>query len=231
MNTDELGQRGNGDPAPPELSELGALVADLEEDSVLDLVRKRLAAGENALRIVEECVQGVWEVGERYARRDYYISGLIVGGEILREVVEIVEPVLQDKSGNHNRGTVVLGTAQGDIHDLGKNLLAILLRCHGFAVHDLGVDVAPADFAAAVARIHPDVVGISGILTVAFDSMRETVKVLHASAPEPNQLPPIIIGGGMIDEKVRVYVGADYWSTDAVTGVRLCEELVSAGRP
>jgi methanogenic corrinoid protein MtbC1 len=226
-----LGPIAEGKPNARELGDLASKLADLEEEAVLDLARRRLAQGEDPLGIIEECVQGVWEVGERYSRREYYVSGLIVGGEILREVVELVEPVLQGKSTARSKGTVVLGTAQGDIHDLGKNLLAILLRCHGFTVHDLGVDVAPADFAAALARLRPDIIGISGILTVAFDSMRETIELLRASLPEGRPLPPTIIGGGMIDEKVRVYVGADYWATDAISGVRLCEELITAAKP
>lgn len=212
------------------LSELATRLADLEEDAVLDLVRRRIAAGEDPLRIVEECVEGIWEVGERYARREYYVSGLIVSGEIFREVVEIVEPLLHGGVAGRAVGTVLLGTAQGDIHDLGKNLLSILLRCHGFTVHDLGVDVAPADFVAAAVEQQPDIIALSGILTGAFDSMRETVDLLRASIPEGRQLPPIIIGGGMINEMVRVYVGADSWASDAMSGVRLCEELVARSR-
>ncbi len=212
------------------LSDLAVHLANLEEEAVLGLVRRRVAEGDDPLRIVEECVQGIWEVGERYARREYFVSGLIMGGEIFREVVEVIEPLLQGRSVGGSVGTVLLGTVAGDIHDLGKNLLAILLRCHGFTVHDLGVDVAPAQFAAAAAALRPDVIGLSGILTVAYDSMRETVDLLRAAGPDGQQPPPIIIGGGMINEKVRVYVGADYWATDAINGVRLCEELVARER-
>lgn len=228
MNPEGLGRKGDSEAVGDHLSDLALHLADLNEDLVLATVRRRIAAGEDPLGIIEECVQGIWEVGERYARREYFVSGLIMGGEIFREVVQIIEPLIQEGASRRSVGTVLLGTVQGDIHDMGKNLLAILLRCHGFSVRDLGVDVAPADFVEAMAEERPDVIGLSGILTMAFDSMRETIAVLRSGFPEGEPPPPIIIGGGMIDEHVRVYVGADYWSTDAIAGVRLCQELVAS---
>ncbi len=208
--------------------ELIARLADLEEDEVLAIVRRRVASGADPLRIVQECEQGVREVGERYARREYYIAGLIMGGEIFREVVAIVEPLFQGGAIRRTSGKVLLGTVKGDIHDIGKNLVHILLRCHGFTVQDLGVDVAPSEFAAAVRETRPDIVGLSGLLTVAYDTMRETVAVLRSEITDGQRVPPIIIGGGLIDEKVCRYIGADRWAPDALSGVHLCEQLITA---
>jgi methanogenic corrinoid protein MtbC1 len=210
--------------------ELIARIAQLDEDATLAIVGERLAASDDPLNIIEACSQGIREVGERYARREYYVSGLIMGGEIFREVMEMVEPLLEETRTGQLAGRVLLGTVQGDIHDLGKNLVNVLLRCHGFAVHDLRVDVAPADFVTATRELQPDIVGLSGLVTVSHESMRETVTLLRSLKNEGWQVPPIMIGGGMIDEHVCRYVEADYWVTDAMSGVHLCQRLMEERR-
>jgi methanogenic corrinoid protein MtbC1 len=210
-----------------ETTELIHRIAILDEDAALVIVRQRLDAGDDPLRVIQECSAGIREVGERYARREYYVSGLIMGGEIFREVMEMVEPRLEEVTTGQAVGTVLLGTVQGDIHDLGKNLVNVLLRCHGFTVHDLGVDVAPADFVAEILAIQPEVVGLSGLVVFSHESMRETIDLLRDQAPHGRRVPPIVIGGGMIDEQVRRYVGADYWVGDAMSGVYLCQRLVA----
>jgi methanogenic corrinoid protein MtbC1 len=120
-----------------------------------------------------------------------------------------------------------VGTVSGDIHDIGKNMVGMLLACHGFTVIDLGVDVPPADFAAKAIDVKPDMVGLSGLITASFESMKNTVSVLRAEAQKHHLTFPIIIGGGMIDEQVCAFVGADYWVADAMSGVRLCQRLMA----
>jgi methanogenic corrinoid protein MtbC1 len=156
----------------------------------------------------------------------YFLSALIVSGEVLREVMELVQPVVQNRLSGHSSGCVLLGTGQGDIHDLGKNIVQVLLRCYGFTVYDLGVDVPPAEFAAQAHAIQPSFIGLSGLLTASYSAMRETVSLLQ-SAAEPGARPVPIIIGGQVDEQVSRYVGADYWVTDAMEGVRLCQRLVA----
>jgi len=124
-------------------------------------------------------------------------------------------------------GRVLLGTVQGDIHDIGKNLVSMLLTCYGFMVTDLGVDVPPAEVVARVSEVPPDVVGLSGLLTTSYETMRETIALLRAEAQLKHLSLPIIIGGGMINDEVCRYVGADHWVPDAMTGVRLCQQLTS----
>ncbi|MBI3176668.1 MAG: cobalamin B12-binding domain-containing protein, partial [Chloroflexi bacterium] len=116
---------------------------------------------------------------------------------------------------------------QGDIHDIGKNLVSMLLTCYGFMVTDLGVNVPPAEFVARVSEVPPDVVGLSGLLTTSYEAMRETIALLRAEAQLKHLSLPIIIGGGMINDEVCRYVGADHWALDAMTGVRLCQQLTS----
>jgi methanogenic corrinoid protein MtbC1 len=203
------------------------LLADLEEEKVLALVQKRLAAGADPLQIIEDCNAGMRRVGQRYERGEYFVSGLIMSGEIFREVVEVVQPLLQQRTKGQSSGTVLVGTVSGDIHDIGKNITGMLLACYGFTVIDLGVDVPPATFAAKALEMRPDVVGLSGLITDSFESMKTTVAALRAEAQAQHCSFPIVIGGGMIDEQVCRYVGADYWVNNAMDGVRLCQRLIA----
>ena len=205
--------------------QLIGLLADLEEEAVLKLVRQRLDAGDDALQIIEDCNEGMRQVGQRYEHGEFYVSGLIMSGEIFREVVELVQPLLEQQTKGQSSGTVLMGTVSGDIHDIGKNITSMLLSCYGFTVIDLGVDVPPAVFAAKAIEVKPDVVGLSGLITASFEAMKTTVAELRAQAQVHHCSFPIVIGGGMIDEQVCRYVGADYWVPNAMDGVRLCQRL------
>ncbi|MGD8455205.1 MAG: cobalamin-dependent protein [Anaerolineales bacterium] len=206
-------------------NQLALMVADLEEDAVLELVQKRIDAGDDPLQIINECNKGMRVVGQRYEKGDYFIAGLIMSGEIFREVVELVHPLLEKQVDGDSSGRVLVGTVAGDIHDLGKNMLGMLLACHGFEVIDLGVDVPPDEFAAKVVETKPDFVGLSGLITASYEKMKETVSMLRKEAKKHKLSFPIIIGGGFIDDQICEYVEADYWMPDAMSGVRLCEEL------
>jgi dimethylamine corrinoid protein len=124
-------------------------------------------------------------------------------------------------------GTVVLGTVAGDIHDIGKNMFGTSLRAYGFTVIDLGVDVPPQRFLEEVGRRRPDVVGLSGLIVRAFESMKATVALLKDSEAELGYRPPVVLGGAIIDSRICQYCGADSWSADAMEGVRICERLVT----
>jgi len=207
-------------------SQIAQLIADLEEDTVLEIVKQRLEAGDDPLQIIDECNEGMRAVGQRYEQGEYFVAGLIMSGEIFREVVEMVQPLLENQSEGKASGRVLVGTVSGDIHDIGKNMFGMLLSCHGFDVIDLGVDVPPDVFAAKAVETKPNIVGLSGLITASFEMMKETVAALRTEANKNNLSIPIIVGGGMIDEQVCQYVGADYWMPDAMAGVRLCEELL-----
>ncbi len=207
--------------------DLTQALADLKENEALEIVRLRLGRGDDPLQIIEDCQAGMREVGERYAQRRYYLSGLIMAGDILREITELVLPLVEEKFSGHTAGRVLLGTVQGDIHDLGKNLLLMLLRSYGFTVLDLGVDVAPAKFVQEARTFKPHAIGMSGLITAAYPTMRETVIALRTMMAEDGVQIPILLGG-QVDEQVCRFVGADYWSTDAMDGVRLCQRLVGA---
>lgn len=205
-------------------SELIRSVADLQDQNVLEIVRQRIERGDEPMDIVEDCRQGMILVGKRYEQRQYYLAGLILAGEILREVMEIVQPLTEKKYFGKSEGDILIGTVEGDIHDAGKELFQMLLTVHGFTVHDLGVDVPPAVFAAKAREIRPAAIGLSCLLVSAYESMKNTVDLLNTDA-ELASIPVVI--GGQVSEDVCKYVGADHWSMDAMDGVRWCQQQVA----
>lgn len=228
--TRRVGGAGGHEPAGDGPRSLADLVADLDEDASLAAVRDLAAAGTDPLVVIDECQRGLRRVGERYESGTYYISGLIMAGEIFREVMEVIGPRLRESRGEGLAGTVVLCTVRGDIHDLGKSIVDMLLRSQGFAVHDLGVDVSAAETARRARQIEPDIVGLSGLLTAAFASMKDTVEQLGAVAEELGRPLPVIIGGGPVNRQICEWTGADLWADDAVRGVRLISEAVAGAR-
>lgn len=199
---------------------------ELEEDTVLDLARKRLAEGDDPLEIIEDAQQALRLVGERYEQGEYYISSMMMAGEIFREVMEFLSPVLEERAIGKESGHILLGTVQGDIHDIGKNIFSTMMRSHGFRVTDLGVDVSPEQFAEEALRLKPDMIGLSGLLTLAYQSMKETVQIIRKVADPQVAKTPVIIGGGVVNAMACSMAGANYWAIDAMVGVRLCEQIM-----
>jgi methanogenic corrinoid protein MtbC1 len=203
-------------------------LVNLDEQGALALVSQRLHRGDDPLALLEECQEGMRQVGVRYEQREYYLSGLMMAGEIFCEVMELIEPVLVERLRGSESGHILLGTVQGDIHDIGKNIFGIMLRCHGFTVTDLGVDVPAEHFLEQARQVQPDVIGLSGLLTISYDSMRETIKLVRQAGDAHLERIPVIIGGGLLNPQVCAYVGAEYWSIDAMVGVNLCKQIIAA---
>ena len=204
-------------------------LADLDEAYVLRTVRSLLDRGEDPLSIIKDCEHAMDVVGERYEKREYYLSGLIMAGEILREVLSMVQPSMEERLTGAASGRILLGTVQGDIHTIGKGIVAHALRCYGFTVEDLGVDVPPQRFVEKVKESSPDIVGLSGLITVAWESMKETVRLLREQAGSLSV--PVIVGGSLLNPKICDFIGADYWTKDAMEGVRICRRIVEGKRP
>ena len=202
-------------------------VVNLKETELLSQVQSRLKDGDDPLTIIDDCQQGMLEVGRRYESGTYYISSLIVAGELFREVAEMVHPSIRKKMEGKESGEILLGTVYGDIHDLGKKLFGMMMTCHGFKVHDIGVDVPIEEFEKKAAIIKPDIICLSGLLTTAFDAMRETVIRLKNN-PDPMIAGlPIIIGGSLHKSETFKYIGADYWANSAISGVNMCKQVIS----
>lgn len=216
----------------PDMEELAALVAELKEQEVLSLIEKHLAAGVSTAEILEACQKGMRLVGSMHEEGIYFIAGLIMAGEIMREAVELLKPVIINSRHSQTHGRVLLGTIAGDIHDIGKNLFRDLLECHGFTVLDLGVDVPPAEFVRAEAEFRPHLVAVSALITDSFPHLRELVKLFEDTARKGAKRPLIMIGGGQVDDVVHRVSGSDYWTQDAFEGVKLCLRLMAErGKP
>jgi methanogenic corrinoid protein MtbC1 len=209
-------------------SNLIAAVADLDEDAALAIVRGRIQRAEDPFAIVDDCREGLRQVGERYERREYFIAGLIMAGEIFQEVMQLLEPDLSGEHPGPRLGVILLGTVAGDIHNIGKNIISLLLTSYGFNVYDLGVDVPAEEFLRKAREIQPDAIGLSGLITSSFESMKDTITLLRGPKAEGIAKIPIVIGGGSVDAQVCQFTGADRWANDAMLGVRIFKELLEA---
>jgi methanogenic corrinoid protein MtbC1 len=204
-----------------ELVEVRRLLGELEEDSLLAAVKKSLAAGDDPMSIVEACRAGMEEVGNRFTAGEYFVSELIVSAELFNGVMKVIGPKLSANADSGPRTRVVMGTVKGDVHDIGKDIVVAMLRCNGFEVYDVGIDAAPQVFVDKVRDTGAKIVGLSGLLTLAFGPMEDTVKALKAAGLNAR----VMIGGGMTDEMVREKVGADAWGHDAMEAVRLARSF------
>jgi len=212
------------------LQTISAAVAALDEKTAVRLVEAAVAEGGNSVDIVRAVQEGMRTVGERYEQQDIYLSGLIMAAEIFRSVMAIAQPGLEAELQGDASGRVLLGTVAGDIHDIGKNMAALAFRMFGFTVEDLGVNVPPEVFLQAARTFKPDIVGLSGLLSLAFTTMRDTVALLRRELEEQDPAPIFVIGGGTIDDQVARYVGADLWTDNAMEGVRLCRQTLENRR-
>lgn len=201
--------------------ELASLLSDLKEEEALTFVEKSLEQGTKASDLLEQAKEGMNVVGQRFADQVYFIPDLIYSGEILKQVVQRLEPHLKDEVSEEKevQGRIVIGTVAGDIHDIGKDLVSFMLDVNGFEVTDLGIDVPVKKFVDAIQETGCQVVALSGFLTLAFDSMKETVEAIKAAGLRDQV--KIMIGGGQMDEQVCQYTGADAYGLDAVAAVQL----------
>ena len=201
--------------------ELTKAIADLEENEALKIAREKLDRGEEPHLILEEGRNGMEAVGKRFGEGTYFLPELIYSAEIFKEITEIVKPKLQQDLPVECLDKVIIGTVAGDIHDIGKDIVVFMLDISGFEVYDLGVDVPPRVFVEKIEETGAPIVGLSGFLTLAFDSMKGTVEAIEAAGLRDKVR--IMIGGGQVDDAVRKYTGADAYGRDAMVGVSLAE--------
>ena len=204
-------------PAP-----LTDAILAMDEDGALRIVKDRLDAGEAPEAVLDDAKRAMTTLGERFACEEVFIPELIMGGEIMKGIAAELKPRLTGDVQAEKRGTVVIGTVHGDLHDIGKDVVVMMLEVSGYEVHDLGIDVAVGDFVAAVDQYQPEVVGLSGLLTLAFDSMKDTVEGIAAAGHRDRV--KIMIGGSPVDQQVQVYTGADGWGRDAAAALAMAAE-------
>lgn len=196
-------------------------ITELDEPLALQLVTKAQAEGISPLDIVEECRSGLVAVGDRYSHGEYFLGDLILSSEIFREIMDMLGPSLEATEKQMVKGKVVFGTVEGDIHDIGKNLVGSLLRCYGYEVYDLGVDVSPDKFMLALTETGAPILCLCTLLSPGFEAVKRTIQLVRLIDKESKVK---ILIGGLVNEKVREYTGADAWVDDARRGVEICLE-------
>ena len=202
-------------------AKLAKLLSDLKEPEALEFVEKALAEGADPMDLLGQAKEGMNIVGQRFADDYYFIPDLVFSGEILKGIVKLLEPHLKKAEATERLGKVVVGTVAGDIHDIGKDLVVFMLDVHGFEVLDLGIDVPAEKFVETIKESGSSVVGLSGFLTLAFDSMKETVDAITDAGLRDKV--KIMIGGGQMNEDVKRYAGADAYGRDAMEAVKLAQ--------
>lgn len=206
--------------------ELVDAIVEMDEDDALSLAAELLDEGLDPLEILNLCRVAMDEVGARFERNEYFLPELMMAGEMLTQISDMVKPLILSASGGEQErrthGMVVMGTVHGDLHDIGKNIVTFMLEINGFKVVDLGIDVPIRDFIEAIRQHRPDVVGLSGFLTLAFDSMKQTVQSIEDEGLRDGI--KIMVGGGQMDQAVCDYVRADAFGVNAMNAVTLCKD-------
>lgn len=206
--------------------ELQIAMADLDEEKTLRLVEERILAGSTSMDIIESCRRGVEIVGVKYSDSDYFLSDLIMSEEILKEVMRILEPHIPVNGSNNGfvPSPIVMGTIEGDIHDLGKNIIIYLLRSSGFQVHDLGVDVTPERFVQAVNETNAPILGISVLLSFCVGSIKKVVDLLIDAGLRDKV--KVVVGGYPVNQEVKEFTGADFYANDVTEALKIYRDIL-----
>jgi methanogenic corrinoid protein MtbC1 len=201
-------------------------IADMREEEALTLVKEMVESGVEPMAILDAAREAMGIVGQRYEKGIYFLPELMLSGEMLNQITDVLKPELAKLPEVKRHGKVLMGTVKGDIHDIGKDIVTFMLDVNGFDVLDLGVDVSPQKFVEAIQDFEPHVIGLSGFLTLAFDTMKETVETIEAAGLRDGV--KIMIGGGQVNEEIQKYAGADAYGRDAMAGVTLAHKWVGA---
>jgi len=206
--------------------ELFETMVNMRENEALETTRVLLEGGADALGILDICTQAMEMVGKRFEEGKYFLPELMLAGEMLVQISELVKPHIKGERITEKKGRVLIGTVEGDIHDIGKDMVVFLLDVNGYEVLDIGIDAPPEKFVNGIKDFEPQVVGMSGLLTLAYDSMKNTVEAIREAGLRDKV--KIMLGGGQISEEVKEFTGADASARDAVDGIRLTKKWIGA---
>jgi 5-methyltetrahydrofolate--homocysteine methyltransferase len=199
-------------------------MTNMREIEALEIAKALVNGDEDPIKILDDCTKAMETVGKRFEAGEYFLPELMMAGEILRQISEMVKPKLKGEVTSKKRGKVLIGTVEGDIHDIGKDIVSFLLDVDGFEVRNIGIDVPPGKFVEEIKDFKPQVVGLSGLLTLAYDSMKKTVQAIEEAGLRGSV--KIMIGGGQMSERVKEYAGADAFGKDAMEGVTLAKKWI-----
>jgi len=205
---------------------LVTLLSDLKESEALEHVKGALEKGDDPTELLEEAKKGMAIIGDRFSSGEYFIPDLIYSGEIMKNVVGLLEPKLKEARGDEgkDKGKVIIATVEGDIHDIGKDLVVFMLDVSGFTVYDLGVDVPVQTVVDKIKETSAPVVGLSGFLTLANEAMKKTIDAVEEAGLRDKV--KVMIGGGQINDSVKDYTGADAYGLDATDAVKLAKQWI-----
>lgn len=198
-----------------------ALVS-LNENKVKDLVGKAKSEGVPVDDIMSQLQEALVEIGNRFEKEEYFVSDLLYSGAIMKEAMDIIGPLGQSKA-MATKGKVILGTVYGDVHDIGKDLVNMVLKNAGFEVIDLGVNVEPVKFVDAIKESGAKVLGMSCLLTISFDAIARTVDTIKSAGLRDDV--SIIVGGAPVTELVAQKTGCDEYGKDALAGVKFASKI------
>lgn len=205
------------------LNEVTRAIGELEEEKVIGLLQEFVKSNpteEEAQNVVIACQKGMAVVGDLFESGEYFVGDLIYAGELLTGAIDILKPVMGNDT-SQKVGSVVLGTVHGDLHDIGKNIFRSMAEAAGFEVYDLGIDQPVEAFIEKVRLVKPNVVGMSGVLTLALESMKDTVDgIKEAGLREDIK---IIIGGNPVTKEACDHIGADGFTTNAAEGIKIIQ--------
>ena len=190
------------------------------------IISERMDKGVDPYSLIRECQEEMAKIGRKFESGEYFLAELIISAKMFEKVVELLSPKLKggESGGLKTIGKIVLGTPKGDIHDIGKNIFGVLATAASFEIIDLGVDVPPQRFVDTVKKEQSRIVGMSGLITMVYPSMKEVVDLLQKEGLR-NKVK-VIIGGGATGEEARRYVGSDAQTLDAAEGVRICKQFI-----
>lgn len=206
----------------PVLQKLVDAITDMREEESLQLAYEALDLGVSPFEVLDACRRAMDVIGKRFETGDSFLPELILAGEMMSQIAKVLKPRIQREETTEKLGKIVFGTVEGDIHDIGKDIVVFLLEVNGFEVTDLGVDVPARQFVEAAQETGATIVGLSGFLTLAFDPMKDTVSALREAIPGVR----VMIGGGQVDDNVRRFTEADAYGKDAMKAVTLAKEWV-----
>jgi 5-methyltetrahydrofolate--homocysteine methyltransferase len=207
-----------------EMEKIFTAMADMLEDELMALTDKYLADGKDPKAILDAYQLGMTEVGKRFEVGEYFVSELIMAGEMMAAGSEKIKPYLKGSiSQGPSKGRVIIATVEGDIHDIGKNIAGTMMELAGYEVKNLGEDVKTSRIIEEVKSFNPKLLGLSGLLTLAYDPMKAVVDQLKEEGIRDKV--KVLLGGSQIDEHILRYVGADIFANDAMTNVNYLNSM------
>jgi len=208
-------------------SKLAQAVIDGEAEDAVALAEQALEQGIDPLECINKgLMAGIHKVGELFSCGDFYLPELIIGADVMKQALEVLEPALLAGQSREVVGRVVIGTVKGDLHEIGKTLVATMLTANGFQVTDIGVDKSPDEFIAAIREVDADIVGASALLTTTMGQQKVLVEAITAAGLRDKV--KIMVGGAPVTESFAREVGADGFAEDAISAIDLAFRLIDA---